>query len=462
VPDTGRQALSGRESVAGRLDRLPVSPIHYLLAGVAQMSWGVVIGADLIISRLYPFIWEPKGLISPLEYDFLVVANTGVGLLLGEYLLGGLGDRIGRKRVLIIGGAIQGAFIWQIALTNSFGWLLLWNFLYAIGMGAVISQSQAYMHEILPPHSRSKVGLRGQVMAIGVSGLIASIPAYFWVPAHYQWVLYFLAAAPFVILIPSVLALPESPRWLEGKGREAEADKIVRRWEARIERRHGPLPPVEADYTVVVDKRVPLRELYRGEYGRRTIVLVICWIAAYGAMIYGFGFEAPVFLVVRNHFTPHELFGYTLAGSGATVVVLVLSSFLGERVDRKYLIAAGAVLFTVSVALLYTGTGITSGALFYVLSVTGESFFFLNLYSYTANSYPTRIRAAGVGATDGLGHVGSVLSPLVAGPLFTATAASSYYGWAIFVVVIGGLIPLAVILRFGHRQKGMALEELSR
>jgi putative MFS transporter len=169
-----------------------------------------------------------------------------------------------------------------------------------------------------------------------------------------------------------------------------------------------------------------------------------------------------VFLVVRNHFTPHELFGYTLAGSGATVVVLILSSFLGERVDRKYLIAAGAVLFTVSVALLYTGTGITSGALFYVLSVTGESFFFLNLYSYTANSYPTRIRAAGVGATDGLGHVGSVLSPLVAGPLFTATAASSYYGWAIFVVVIGGLIPLAVILRFGHRQKGMALEELSR
>ena len=60
------------------------------------------------------------------------------------------------------------------------------------------------------------------------------------------------------------------------------------------------------------------------------------------------------------------------------------------------------------------------------------------------------------------GHVGSLLSPLVAGPLFTATAANGYYGWAVFVVVTGGCVPLAAILLFGHRQKGMALEEVSQ
>lgn len=56
--------------------------------------------------------------------------------------------------------------------------------------------------------------------------------------------------------------------------------------------------------------------------------------------------------------------------------------------------------------------------------------------------------------------MGSLLSPLVAGPLFTATAANGYYGWAIFVVVIGDCMPLTAILLFGHRQKGMALEEV--
>jgi MFS family permease len=329
-------------------------------------------------------------------------------------------------------------------------------------MGAVISQSQAYMHEILPPAARSKIGQRGQIMAILVSGLIASIPAYFWVPVHYQWVIYFLAVAPFVLLIPAVLAVPESPRWLESKGLHEQADKVVRRWEARSERRNGPLPPVEANYTVIIDKRVRLRELYRGEYGRRTIMLVLLWIAAYGAMIYGFGFELPVFLIVNDHFTPHELFGFTLVGSAATCVMLILSSLLGERVDRKFLLAAGAGLFTVSIVLLYFGTGVAAGAVFSSLAAAGEAFFFLNLYSYTANSYPTRIRSAGVGATDGLGHLGAILSPLVAGPLFTATAAHDYYGWAIFVVAIGGLVPLALILIFGHRQKGLALEELSQ
>jgi hypothetical protein len=57
---------------------------------------------------------------------------------------------------------------------------------------------------------------------------------------------------------------------------------------------------------------------------------------------------------------------------------------------------------------------------------------------------------------------GSLLSPLVAGPLFTATAANGYYGWAVFVVVTGGCVPPAAILLFGHRQKGMALEEVSQ
>jgi putative MFS transporter len=318
------------------------------------------------------------------------------------------------------------------------------------------------MQEILPPHSRSKVGQRGQIMAIAVSGLLAAVPAYFWVPAHYQWELYLLAAAPFVLLVPAVLLIPESPRWLVSTGRHGEADAIVARWERQAEQKHGTLPPVEASYTVVIDKHVPLRELYRGTYGRRTIVNAICWTAAYAAMIYGYAFEVPLFLVLRDHFTAHDLFGYALVASAATCVVLVLASFLGERVDRKFLVAAGAAVFIVSVALLYAGSDVAIGAISYILATAGLSFFFLNMYSYTANSYPTRIRAAGVGATDGLGHIGSLLSPLVAGPLFTATAASGYWGWSLFVIIVGGGIPLATILIFGHRQKGMALEEVSQ
>jgi hypothetical protein len=46
----------------------------------------------------------------------------------------------------------------------------------------------------------------------------------------------------------------------------------------------------------------------------------------------------------------------------------------------------------------------------------------LNMYDYTATSYSTRLRATGTGLIDGLGHLGAILGPIVAGWLFTSTA----------------------------------------
>ncbi len=461
-PAEDRQFLAGERSIAGRLDRLPTGFQHYVLAGIAQFAWGVVIGADLLIARLYPFIWAPHKLITSFQYDVLVVANTGVGLLVGEYVLGGLGDRIGRKKVLILGAFITGAFVWPIAFTNKFGWLLLWNFLYALGMGAVISQSQSYMSEVLPPATRAKIGLGGQIMALGVAGTLAAVPAYFWVPAQYQNVVFVLAFAPIVLLIPALLFLiPESPRWLESKGRYQEADAIVSGWEARIERQRGALPPVEAEYRVVIEEGVPLGELYRGRYGKRTILNLVVWITAYAAMIYGFAFEAPVFLVGNRHFTAHELFGYGLLGTAASCLALIVASFVGDRIDRKFLVVIGAAIFGVSAIILWAGHGLALSAIFYIFTFVGPSFFFMNMYQYTAASYPTRIRAAGIGATDGLGHIGSVASPLIAGPLFTATVASSAYGWWLWCIVIGAAIPIGAMVLYAERHRDMALEELS-
>lgn len=84
---------------------------------------------------------------------------------------------------------------------------------------------------------------------------------------------------------------------------------------------------------------------------------------------------------------------------------------VGERIDRKNLVMSGAVLFIGSMILLAFAKGVPAAGTMYVLAVVGYFFFVFNMYSYTANSYPTRIRAVGVGATDGLGHIGSTASP---------------------------------------------------
>jgi hypothetical protein len=69
-------------------------------------------------------------------------------------------------------------------------------------------------------------------------------PPYFSVPSHYQWWLLSFTIAPLVILVPLLLSVPESPRWLEAKSRTAEALKILEMFERRATKRSKePLPP---------------------------------------------------------------------------------------------------------------------------------------------------------------------------------------------------------------------------
>jgi MFS family permease len=446
--------------IAARIDRLPLGSTQFMLAAIMQITWGLVVALDLVFARIYPFIWAPRGLITSFEFDLLLVFNTGVGILLGEYGLGLIADKFGRRPVLVLSALFAGGFIWEIAFSNSFWPLMAWNTLYAIGVGGALSVVNSYLQEIAPVSSRGRLTLRTQVIALVLSAVVGSVPAFFWIPEHYQWVLFLDAALPLLIVIPLVVIfVPESPRWLASKGRFDQADRTVRKWEAKASR-SGPLPEPRVVEATVTEK-VPARELFTGTYGRRTILLGAVWFLAYAGMIYGQGSYVSLFLVGTDHFDAHQLFAQGLiSGLVGAAVFLIFSSY-GDRVERKFIIVAGCVVYLVGGILLVFAHGVTLPFICAVIMQLGEYIFFMNLYSYTALSYPTRLRSAGTGWSDGIGHCGSALSPLVAGPLFTATAAAMNYGWFIWILLPGTFIPGLLILMFGKRQGGRALEVLA-
>ena len=139
----GETAVAG--NIAARIDRLPLTRTQYRLPVMAQWFWGIMIAADGMVAVLYPFIWAPKGLITSFQFDLILGANIGVGILIGEYIGGFLSDLIGRKWTMIAAALIEGLFIWPIALTNAFGWLLLWNTLFALGMGMLLAVHAVYI-----------------------------------------------------------------------------------------------------------------------------------------------------------------------------------------------------------------------------------------------------------------------------------------------------------------------------
>jgi MFS family permease len=460
VPPTG---AVGR--IAARIDRLPLTWAQWRLALISQVFWGVIIAADGIPAKVYPFVWMPKHAFGMGAFSLLLAMQFGVGILVGEYLIGMVADRWGRRKALLLSTLVIALLMWPTALTDDFGLLMVFFGLSALGLGGVLSTNVVYMGEIIPPRERGRVMLGSQVLAIAVFGLLSNIPAILWIPGHYQLFIIFYCVVTLVVLVPLALwGMPESPRWLEAHGRHEEAERVTARLEAECLRRSGlpSLPePAYHQYVVAVSKHVPVRELFRGQYGRRTGLLLLAWILGYSGMIYGFGgYEALLFK--GYGFSSSETFGVILVSSTfGGGIGLAICALLGEAVERRVMILIAAIITSVMLVALYFVHSLPATYILVTLSWGATIVWLFSMYNYTAASYPTRLRATGTGLTDGVGHLGAVFGPIVAGWLFTATAAFGHAGWFVYVIVPGALIPAILIASFGINQRRAVLEHIS-
>jgi MFS family permease len=456
-------AASGR--IAARIDRLPLTWMQWRLALISQLFWGVIIAADGVPGKLYPFIWGPRHAFGLAALSILLAVGNGVGILAGEYLIGVVADRWGRRVALLASSLAIGLLLWPTALTDNFGLLLLFFGLSSIGMGGVLATNVVYMGEIVPPAKRGGVMLGSQILAVVVFGLLGNLPAVFWVPSHYQWFIFLFCAVSLLVLVPLALwAMPESPRWLEAHGRHERAERVTAALEAECLRRSGmgKLPePDYAKYSVPVSEHVPVGQLIRGEYGQRTILLLIVWILAYSGMFYGFGGYEPSVLHAY-HLSAGQTFGVilfsTVIGGG---VGLALSSWIGEAVERRETILVSALINIAALFAFYFVHSVVASYILLTISWGAAMVLLFNLYNYTAASYPTRLRATGTGLTDGVGHLGAVFGPIIAGALFAATATIGFAGWFAYITIPGALIPAVLVAWFGINQRRAILEQIS-
>ncbi|MCH7659993.1 MAG: sugar porter family MFS transporter [Euryarchaeota archaeon] len=183
---------------------------------------GVISGALLYIGETFPALEDSAFL------EGLVVSGTLIGAAAGAAVGGRLADRIGRRRLIILGASIFFVGSFGMAVAPTVEWLIATRMLNGVAIGFASIVGPLYISEIAPPDIRGSLVSFNQ-LAI-TSGILVSYVVNYALASQGAWRLMLGAGMiPATILLVGMIFMPESPRWLVEQGRESEARSTLSR-----------------------------------------------------------------------------------------------------------------------------------------------------------------------------------------------------------------------------------------
>jgi len=340
------------------------------------------------------------------------------GTMVGGFLFGYLGDRIGRRPSIIAATAAFSVLTMAIAFSESYEQLLALRFLDGIAIGGMLPLSWALNIEYAPKRFRATIVT---TVMVGYSlGTALGGPVTVWLAPRYGWGSVFLVGGSLSLLssIGLLIMLPESVRYLASQGRKPETiARIVRRLAPDLELPASPR-------FVVTDEAAGSRSfnaklLFEGEL---RVITPLLWIA------YIFSSMTAFFLAT---WTPLVFEALGFSRQTAALAATVNSAFgaLGGLSLMRFTDRFGAIAITVmpllAIPLLLLAAfadlgsdGFLVASAFITLFLIGGHF---GLHSIAGIFYPSAYRSNGTGWATSVAKIGSIAGPYLAG-LILATS----------------------------------------
>src|SRR5690242_2339785 len=226
----GLMAVSEPTTVSSVLDGLPVTRWHWRLV--------VIVGLGSFFDLYEVFLGGVLAPVLATEFKLgttgkaLVIAAGFAGMFVGANVLSIVADRLGRRRVFILNLLVYSLFSLAAAFSPNVETFLVLRFIAGIGLGAELVLVDTYLAEFVPARVRGRmtawaytIGFLGGPLAALLGGKLVAHHQLLGIDG-WRWLLVFGGlGAVFVLAVRTML--PESPRWLESRGRDAEAREVV-------------------------------------------------------------------------------------------------------------------------------------------------------------------------------------------------------------------------------------------
>jgi sugar porter (SP) family MFS transporter len=216
---------------------------RYLVANALIVALGgFLMGFDVsVVSGVVRFV-EAEFALGPLQLGW-VVSSLSLTAAIGMLASGPLSDRWGRRPVLHVAAVLFAVSAIASAVAPDYATLVVARMLGGFGVGAALIVAPMYIAEMAPPESRGRfVSLNQLNIVIGISAaffsnyLILTLgeSGAAWTEAlrlgewNWRWMLG-IETLPAVAYLLALLLVPESPRWLAMRGRDAEAAEVLGR-----------------------------------------------------------------------------------------------------------------------------------------------------------------------------------------------------------------------------------------
>ena len=454
------RAVSHVSDAAARLDRLPVSRFHRRTAALLAYVFFFELG------DLNSFAYAAPALRQQWQLSIGTIATitsaSFVGMFVGAMSAGALSDHIGRKRALLA------TTVWYstMSLFNAFAWsvpsLFAARLLTGVGLSGMTVVAMTYIGEMFP--SRLRGSYQGHILMLGLIGIPATAyVARFTVPyGDWGWRAVFIWGSLAMFFPLFARRIEESPRWLERRGRVAEAESVLARIEREVEQEMGALPPAVPTGAALQPGRpgpsgpgprddTGLTALIRSGYGGRALLLVSVWFCQ-TLGFYGFNAWVPTLLAEHGISIIGTLERASAISIGAVPGAWVASK-IADRWERKSLIAIVAILVGTFGMIYGLSFNTWIIVIFGFLVAMSQQVFAPMLYAYTAECFPTAARNTGAGLSYGIGRLGNAVGPLIVAFLFTT------YGYrSVFAYIAACWIVVALLITlFGPRMNARTL-----